>query len=85
MNNFIDLLWPYNDDEYFYIYEYGFQLKKGNDKDINIFPINRKIDSPCIIKDNIKSVYSNFLDAINFSKNKSNLDLILYNLKIFIK
>ena len=85
MNNFMDVLWPYNEDEFFYIYGYGFELKKGNEEDSNIlFPINRKNESPSIKKDDIISTYSNFLKVINFSKNKTNLDLIIkkFNEKI---
>ena len=84
MKNFIDLLWPYNDDEFFYIYGYGFEFNNGNIEDASLYPINRSVESPSTQKDNILSAYSNFLKVINFSKTKSNFNLIIkkFNEKI---
>ena len=84
MNNFIDLLWPYNDDEFFYIFGYGFELLNGNIEEENLYPINRTPESPSTQKNNIMAAYSNFLKHINFSKIKSNLNLIIkkFNEKI---
>ena len=53
MKNFIDLLWPYNDDEFFYIYGYGFEFNNGNIEDASLYPINRSVESPSTQKDNI--------------------------------
>ena len=84
MNNFINLLEPYNEDEYFYIYGYGFQLKNDSKEVQNMFPITQDIDRPSVAKKNINSTYCRFLEDIKFSKIKTNLDLIIkqFNEKI---
>ena len=84
MNNFINLLEPYNEDEFFYIYGFGFQFKENLNEVPNMFPITQDIDRPSVAMKNIKSTYSNFLDNIKFSKIKTNLDLIIkqFNEKI---
>ena len=84
MNNFINLLAPYNEDEFFYIYGFGFQFKENLNEVSNMFPITQDIDRPSVAMKNIKSTYSNFLDNIKFSKIKTNLDLIIkqFNEKI---
>ena len=84
MNNFINLLEPYNEDEYFYIYGYGFQLKENSKEVSNMFPITQDIDRPSVAKKNINSTYCRFLEDIKFSKIKTNLDLIIkqFNEKI---
>ena len=84
MNNFINLLEPYNEDEFFYIYGFGFQFKENLNEVSNMFPITQDIDRPSVAMKNIKSTYSNFLDNIKFSKIKTNLDLIIkqFNEKI---
>jgi hypothetical protein len=84
MNNFLNLLVPYNDDEYFYIYGYGFQFKENAQEVTNLYPISQDIDRPSVLKKNIKSTYFKFLENVNFSKIKTNLDLIIkqYNEKI---
>jgi hypothetical protein len=84
MNNFLNLLVPYNDDEYFYIYGYGFQFKENEQEVSNLYPISQDIDRPSVLKKNIKSTYFKFLENVNFSKIKTNLDLIIkqYNEKI---
>ena len=84
MDNFLNLLVPYNDDEYFYIYGYGFQFKDKSKEVGNMFPITQESDRPSVAMKNIKSTYSKFLENITFNKEKTNLDLIIkqYNEKI---
>ena len=85
MDNFLNLLVPYNDDEYFYIYGYGFQFKDNSKEVKNMFPISQESDRPSVPKNNIKSSYYKFLENIKFNKTKTNLDLIIKQLNEKIK
>jgi hypothetical protein len=85
MNNFINLLAPYNEDEFFYIYGYGFQFKDNSKAVTNMFPISQESDRPSIPKKNIKSAYCKFLENIKFNNKKTNLDLIIKQLNEKIK
>ena len=85
MNNFINLLAPYNEDEFFYIYGYGFQFKDNSKEVKNMFPISQEFDRPSVPKKNIKSAYYKFLDNIKFNNAKTNLDLIIKELNEKIK
>ena len=85
MNDYINILVPYNEDQFFYIYGFGFDPKdKLVDYDPNMCPINKKIDSPAISKEDIKQMYDGFLSSIKFSKKKTDLSLIIkkFNSKI---
>ena len=85
MNNFINLLAPYNEDEFFYIYGYGFQFKDNSKEVKNMFPISQESDRPSVPKKNIKSAYYKFLENIKFNNIKTNLDLIIKQLNEKIK
>lgn len=84
MNNFIGLLESYNDDEFFYVYGYGFDFKDNTKEVTNMFPISQDPDVPSISKNNINSAYFRFLSNITFSSVETNLDLIIkqFNEKI---
>ena len=86
MENYVDVLVPYNEDPFFHIYGYGFELKvEKSGIDADMYPINNKPDSPSVEKNNIKSIYYKFLNSINFSKNISNFDLIIKKINDKIK
>ena len=87
MEQFIELLLPYNEDSFFRIYGYGFNLKEKIDEeyDPNMYPINKKIDSPSIEKSNIKKFYYDFLNSINFSDTKTNINLIIKKYNDIVK
>ena len=87
MENFLDVLVSYNEDPFFHIYGFGFDPKdKTIDYDPDMYPINKKVDSPSVKMNEIKKFYTEFLMAINFGKKKTNLDLIIkkFNTKIKI-
>ena len=82
MENFIDILTPYNEDLFFHIFGYGFKLKQefdGGEYNPNMFPINQKLESPSVEKNSIKRVYYDFLNSINFSNKKTDINLIIKN------
>lgn len=87
MSNFIDLLIPYNEDTFFRIYGYGFNFKDKiiGDYDPNMFPINKKNDSPAIVNTDIHKFYNEFLKSINFGKQKTDISLILKKYNEIIK
>ena len=65
MENFIDILTPYNEDLFFHICGYGFNLKQWFDNGEykpNMFPINQKTESPSVEKNSIERVYYEFLN-----------------------
>jgi hypothetical protein len=86
MNNFIDVLVPYNEDPFFYIYAFGFDLKEnGENYDPNMYPINKKKGADSIPKSEIKRVYDSFMNEIDFSKKKTDLSLIIQKFNDKIK
>ena len=89
MNHFINILLPFNEDQFFQIYGFGFELKDiFSNYDPNtsyMYPINKKIDSPSITKDEIKKYYDGFLSSINFGQNKTDLSLIIKKMNNKIK
>ena len=87
MRNFLDILEPYNEDQFFHIYGYGFQLKKPEKKeyDPNMFPLTQKVEFPSVPSKEIKKFYNNFLKAIKFDKSKTNINLIIKKFNDIIK
>ena len=87
MKNFIDILLPYNEDNFFRIYGYGFKPKEEikGDFDPYKFPINKKIDQPSIKESEINKFYNEFLNWVNFDKQKTNCDLIIKKFNETIK
>ena len=79
MRSFLDVLEPYNEDQFFHIYGYGFKLKEPKKKEYDpyMFPLSQKPDYPSISIKEISKLYNDFLKAINFDKAKTNIDLII--------
>ena len=86
MQNFIDVLVSYNEDDFFHIYGFGFELKDKNvNYDPNMYPINKKVGAPSVKRNEIKKFYTEFLSSIDFGNKKTNLDLIIKNINTTIK
>ena len=87
MKNFLDILVPYNEEPFFHIYGFGFKEKEKfkGDYEPYMFPINKKVDSPSIKVTEIKKFYDSFLNAIDFGKQKINIDLIVKKFNNIVK
>ena len=79
MRSFLDVLEPYNEDQFFHIYGYGFKLKEPKKKEYDpyMFPLSQKSDYPSVSIKEISKLYYEFLKAINFDKAKTNIDVII--------
>ena len=79
MRSFLDVLEPYNEDQFFHIYGYGFKLKEPKKKEYDpyMFPLSQKSDYPSVSIKEISKLYNEFLKAINFDKAKTNIDVII--------
>ena len=87
MNNFIDILVPYDEGSFFRIYGFGFQEKEKfkGDYEPYMFPINKKVGSPSITINEIKKCYEGFLNSIEFGKQKTDIDLIIKKFNDIVK
>ena len=87
MKSFLDVLKPYNEDQFFHIYGYGFKLKEPKKKEYDpyMFPLTQKMDFPSVSIKEISKSYNEFLKAINFDKAKTNIDLIINKFNGIIK
>ena len=87
MNNFTDILVPYNEEPFFHIYGFGFKEKEKfkGDYEPYMFPINKKIGSPSIKINEIKKFYDAFINSIDFGKQKTDIDLIVKKFNDIVK
>ena len=87
MRSFLDVLEPYNEDQFFHIYGYGFKLKEPKKKEYDpyMFPLSQKSDYPSVSIKEISKLYNEFLKVINFDKAKTNIDLIIKKFNAIIK
>ena len=78
LNNYLQLLVPYNSDKFFSCYAYGFKLNKTGESYINrIFPLSRKAEIISIEIDDIIPKYKKFLTKSTTSSTKNDLGLII--------
>ena len=87
LENFISILEPYNEDQFFHIYAYGFTPKEKfkGDYDPNMYPLNRKIETPSISREDIKKFYDEFVNLISFNKEKTKFNLIVKKFNNIVK
>ena len=87
MRSFLEILEPYNEDQFFHIYGYGFKLKEKLkvEYDPYMFPINQKIEYPATPMKEINKFYNDFLKSIDFDNAKTNLHLIIQKFNNRIK
>ena len=87
MKNFIDILAPYNEEPFFPIYGFGFKEKEKFKAvyEPYMFPINKKIEAPSINISDIKKIYNAFINAIDFGKQKTDIDLIVKKFNGIVK
>ena len=84
ITTFLNVLVPYNSDQFFNCYAYGFKLiKTGIDYLNEIFYLNRKTDSTALSL--VIPKYEKFLTKIEKSNSKTNLTLIIRCLNNKIK